>query len=163
MTDTYISEKASFTIAVVNPLITAVVETFSNMAGYRVVRKDLQQVREHHPYHQVTALIQLSGRARGSICLSVSQRTAIALVYKMTEIHETEVTSLVCDTVAEFANVIGGMAKDRLTELGLQLGLPNVVHGSKLEIWYPEDSTPMCVNFSSEIGPLMVTFGFSKS
>lgn len=162
MTQPTLSEKASLTISIVNPLITAVIETMNSMAGYKVVRKDLQPVLNHHAYHQVTALIQLSGNARGSICLSVSTRTAIALVYKMTEIKETEVSGLVCDTVAEFANVIAGMAKDRMTELGLQLGLPNVIHGSKLEIWYPEDSTPMCVNFTSEIGPLMVTFGFSS-
>lgn len=164
MSDTAtVSQEAQLTASIINPLIRSVIETFQTMAGFTVSRKDLLRLTSKHPYHPITAVIQLSGKIRGSICLSLPRRTAFALVYRMVDVQETEVTDLVCDTVAEFANVIAGSAKDSLSELGLELGLPNVVRGSDCQIWYPATATPMCANFNSEIGPMMVSFGFSAS
>jgi CheY-specific phosphatase CheX len=157
-----VASRAQLTAQIINPLIGSVMDTFERMAGVTIQRKDLQCLKGKHPYHPITAVIQLSGRARGSICLSVQRRTAFSIVYRMLEVTETDVTDLVCDTISEFVNVIAGNAKDKLTEFGLQIGLPNVVRGTDCDIWYPATSTPMCANFTSEIGPLMVVFGFSE-
>lgn len=146
---------------IMNPIISGMVDTFAQMAGFAIHRKDLSRLEAKHPYHPITAVIQMSGKIRGSICLSLPRRTAFALVSRMVDVHETEVTNLVCDTVAEFANVIAGTAKNNLLEFGLELGLPNVLQGTNCEIWYPPEAMPMCANFTSDIGPLMLTFGFS--
>lgn len=151
---------ASVTSQIVNPLIASTLDAFQMMADVKLTRGELSLLTGKTPFHPVNAVIQLSGHAKGSICVSLQRRTAFALVYRMVELQVSEVNNLVCDTVAEFANVIAGTAKDKLQDLNLELGLPNVVLGTDCQVHFPSVSTPMYVTFNSTIGPLMIAFGF---
>jgi chemotaxis protein CheX len=152
---------ASATVEIMNPIITATLQVFETMLGCAATRREIANGQDKIPWNQVTAVIGLSGRASGSICLSMPRRTAFSAVHRMVDEQVTEVNSLVCDTVGEFANVIAGKAKDTITRLNLDLGLPNVITGDAYAIQFPTRSFPMYVTFTSEIGPFLIAFGFA--
>ncbi len=155
-----LSQTATLTSQIANPIITAAVEVFETMAMVKLRKQEVALLEGRTPFYPVTAVIQLSGRARGSVCLSLQRRTAFALVHRVLGESVNEVNGIVRDTVGEFANVIAGSAKDKLEQLQMELGLPNVVSGNDCRIGFPEYATPMKVTFASELGPLMVAFGF---
>lgn len=151
---------ATLMAGIVNPIIEAAIETLDKMIDCPASRRDLCLKTAETTLFQVTAIIALNGKATGSICLSFSEQAAFGAVHRMLGMNMTEVDSLVCDAIAEFANVIAGCAKDKLGSLELSLGIPNVVRGQNMQIDFPPDSNPMCVTFDSDIGPFMLVFGF---
>lgn len=153
---------ADLTASVVNPLIQSTIDAFGAMAGVSIKKYEVGLLEGKAPFHPITAVIQLSGQARGSVCVSLQRRTAFALVYRMLETRVTEVNDLVCDTVGEFANVIAGATRNAWDELDLQLGLPNIVLGTDCQIHFPGVATPMFVTFNSEIGQVKLVFGLSS-
>lgn len=153
---------ASRTAEIVNPVIAGTLETFESMVGLTLKKVNMELLQGRYPFHEVTAVIQLSGNPRGSICLSVERRAAFALVKKMVDENVTEITPLVVDTVAEFTNVVAGCAKANLSHLDLEMGLPNVVLGTDCRIAFPSPSVPMAVHFASPLGRIMVAFAFSS-
>ncbi|MCC7422404.1 MAG: chemotaxis protein CheX [Planctomycetaceae bacterium] len=155
-----VAQLANATVRIVNPVIAATTEVFETSMGYRPTRRELGIKDKKTPYFAITAVIGLSGRVTGSICLSLPQRTAFSAVHRMVDLQCTEVNQLVCDTVGEFTNMIAGTARKALGELHLELGLPNVVTGDGHDIQFPQKSQPMYVTFNSEIGPFMLVFGF---
>lgn len=157
------SVSASRTAEIVNPIIAGTLETFESMVGLSLKRVSLELLHGRYPFHEVTAVIQMSGNPRGSICLSVERRAAFALVRKMLDECVTEVTPLVIDTVAEFANVVAGCAKMKIQHLDLEMGLPNVVEGTDCRIAFPSHSVPMAVHFASPLGRIMVAFAFTDA
>jgi chemotaxis protein CheX len=154
------SQIANVTVQIVNPVIAATTEVFDTCLGYRPTRRELGIKDKKTPYYAITAVIGISGRVTGSICLSLPQRTAFSAVHRMVDVQCTEVNQLVCDTVGEFTNMIAGTARGALGEFQLELGLPSVVTGDGHDIQFPQKSQPMFVTFNSEIGPFMLVFGF---
>lgn len=151
---------ASMTSQIVNPIISATVDTFSMMLDSTITRTGLGLKKPETSLYDITAIIGLSGKAAGSFCLSFPNATAFETVHRMVDVDVQEVTPLVCDTVGEFANVIAGSAKDKLTSLELEMGLPNIVHGPSHNVEFPSNSQPMLATFDSDVGPFMLAFGF---
>ena len=151
---------ASLTTSIVNPILQSTIETFDLMLDCKVVRKGLSIKTHDTPFFGITAVISLMGEGSGSICLSFPNTTAFEAIRRMTDLEFTEVTSMVCDAVGEFANVIAGSAKDKITQLSLELGIPTVVRGDNHLIEFPSNSQPMCIDYDSDIGPFMIAFGF---
>jgi len=151
---------ASLTSQIVNPIISATVDTFGLMLESNVTRSGLTLLKPGTSFYEITAVVGLSGKAAGSFCLSFPASTAFETVHRMLELEVDEVTPLVCDAVGEFANVIAGSAKDKLAALDLEMGLPNIVHGQNHAIEFPSNSQPMIATFESEVGNFMLAFGF---
>ncbi|MAT16377.1 MAG: chemotaxis protein CheX [Planctomyces sp.] len=151
---------ASLTSQIVNPVISATVDTFSMMLDSSITRTGLGLKRPDTSFYDITAIIGLSGKSAGSFCLSFPATTAYETVHRMLDMEVREITPLVCDTVGEFANVIAGSAKDKLASLELEMGLPNIVHGTGHNVEFPSNSQPMLATFDSEVGPFMLAFGF---
>lgn len=155
-----IAATASLTTSIVNPVLEATVDTFDMMLDCQVKKRQLSLKTHETPFMAITAVIGLTGKAVGAICLSFSQEAAFEAVRRLTDVEVTEVNGLVCDAVGEFANVIAGSAKDRIVQMEMEMGLPNVVRGTNHQIDFPSNSQPLCVIYDSDIGPFMVVFGF---
>lgn len=153
---------AGLTLKIVNPLVEAVTETFSTMLGCEVERVGLELRGEDAKMLDISALIGVSGRASGSFCLSFEADTAAGAVSRYTGMEVYPESPLVVDGVGEFTNVIIGTAKDKL-DIPLNLGIPNVVLGEDHSIAFPNESKPMRVKFQSDLGPLLVDFGFTTA
>ena len=150
---------ASLTSEIINPVISATIETFDMMLGVKLRKTSLKLVqRSELAFHPLTAVIQLSGPAHGSICLSLERRTAFTLVYKLLGESVCEMTPVVIDAAGELVNIIAGTAERSMEHLDLQLGLPSIVGGS--DISFPSGAVPMAAHFTSNIGRLIVAFAF---
>ena len=105
--------------------------------------------------YDLTALIGLSGLARGTVSLSFPNKTALELVKRMTGAEETEVTKTVIDAVAEMANIVAGSAKSKFIApdgVPIELSLPYVIRGENFKVIYPSDSNWLEIPFDSELG-----------
>ncbi len=155
--------EASLTAKIINPVLEATIETFDIMLGCAVTRKELNLKTRETPFHDITAVIGLSGTTNGTICLSLPKETAFEAVFRMLEMRPEEIDELVCDAVGEFSNVVGGTAKDKIKDPDMHLGLPNVIYGENHHVEFPTQAHPMYVKYDSDIGPFMVLFGFVAS
>jgi chemotaxis protein CheX len=151
---------AANTTLVVNPLLQATIEAFSTMLDCTVKRKSLAIKTSDTPFYGITAVIALTGKIVGTVCLSFPTATALTAVKRILDMDEDHVSPIVCDCVGEFANVIAGGAKNRLSEYDLDLGIPNIIRGESHLIEFARNSQPMAVTFDSDIGPFMLAFGF---
>ncbi|QDU79501.1 hypothetical protein Pla110_12110 [Polystyrenella longa] len=151
---------ASMTSQIVNPIISATIDTFGMMLDSTITRTGLGLKKPDTSFYDITAIIGLSGKSAGSFCLSFPATTAYETVHRMLDMEVSDITPLVCDTVGEFANVIAGSAKDKLTSMELEMGLPNIIHGPSHNVEFPSNAQPMLATFDSEVGPFMLAFGF---
>lgn len=154
------STLANLTAEIINPVILGIQESFQAMLDVSPKRTALYPKTSDISYHPISAVISLSGTASGCICLSMTHETAFNAVEILMGIRPEEIDEMVCDTVAEFANMIGGSAKNRLEHLDLDLGLPTIVRGWEHEIDFPSAATPLVATFDSSIGAFLISFGF---
>ncbi len=151
---------ASMTAAIVNPILAAAKETFTTMFSSSITRKELGLKTSDTKFYGLNAVISLTGEAVGSLCISVPDATAFEAVYRMLEIRVDKTEGLASDTIGEMANVIAGTAKNRMTQFDLDLGIPNVIRGTNVTIDFPSSASPMYVTFDTDLGELMLVFGF---
>jgi chemotaxis protein CheX len=149
----------------INPFIESVYSLCSRMLSCSVERGELGIARQRGGVGgDITALIGLSGPARGTVALSFPLPTAHAMVARLLSLSPEDVNDSVADGVAELVNIVAGSAKAKLSNGKggdvIDLGLPTVIHGGSEIIDYPSQSTWLDVPFSSELGPfsLRVTF-----
>lgn len=155
-----VTASANLTVRTAGPLVSAVIATFDTMLSSSVRRTSLDLRSENDQMLDISALIGVSGKVSGSFCLSFARPTAAAAVSRFTGLEVDPDSPLVIDGVGEFTNVIVGNAKDNI-DLALNLGIPNVVHGPEHAISFPGEAKPMRVCFESDLGPLLVDFGFT--
>lgn len=152
----------------VNPFIDSVYDLFSTMLSGKAMRGDIGLSKgDAGPRPaEVTALIGISGQARGMVSLSFPTSTALNMVNRLLSMEITEVDDTVSDAVAELVNIVAGGAKARFP-LGdgepMALSLPTVVRGSGFKVDYPSSSVWLEVPFTSDLGPfsMRVTFSFT--
>ena len=121
-------------IEYINPFIDSVHKLFSAMLGSKVEQGQIGVAKGKSVPFELTALIGLSGMARGTVT----------------------------DGVGEIVNIVAGSAKSKFTGDGspIDLSLPNVIRGDNYTIEYPSQAVWLEVPFESELGPfnLRVTF-----
>jgi len=150
--------------ALLNPFIESVHTLCSTMLKCEVQRGRPAVSSEFAPTEDITALIGLSGPARGTVALSFPAPTAHAMVGRLLQIDTTDVEENVVDGVAELVNIVAGSAKAKLHDLKtpevINLGLPTVIQGGRDVVHYPKATAWLDVPFQSDLGPfhLRVTF-----
>jgi chemotaxis protein CheX len=86
--------------------------------GATVIRLGLQVQKDPYTSDQVTAMIGVSGSLAGSVYLSMSESTALAVVGMMLGQTSTGLDELAQSGIAELVNVVAGAAGVGLSELG---------------------------------------------
>ncbi|QDT68439.1 hypothetical protein MalM25_13610 [Planctomycetes bacterium MalM25] len=150
---------ARLTGKLINPLLSSVINTFAMMLDSRVERGAVDLRNEHDAFSDVTAMIRISGGAKGLVCISFPEKTALQVVDRFLGESYKAITLETLDALGELVNMVGGAAKSKLN-MGLNIGLPNVVNDSEHQIEFPANSKPMRVHFDSDIGSFFVDFGF---
>jgi chemotaxis protein CheX len=152
----------------INPFIGGVFKLFDTMLASKVERGTLALADKDSAGGDITAIIGLSGPARGTVALIFPLATAHALVGRLLQLDEKEVDENVSDGVAELVNIVAGSAKAKLANGDrasvINLGLPTVIRGADYVVGSPKEATWLDVPFSSELGKfnLRVTFEFAK-
>ena len=97
---------ASQTAEYVNPLIAATRTVFETMLGCTPKRVKLALKDTLEPQYDLSAVIGITGRANGTIVLSLSEAAALEVLNRMLGIEVTEINADVCDAVGELTKLM---------------------------------------------------------
>ena len=155
-------------IEYINPFIESVYDLFTTMLSASISRGDVGVTKDLSDPTAITALIGMSGPARGMVSLSFPGATALKMVNRLLGTTSKVMDDSVSDAVAEIVNIVAGGAKAKFPlEDGappIDLSIPTVVRGRNYNVDYPSDAVWLEVPFTSDLGPfcLRVTFVFDK-
>lgn len=159
MKSTASHSSATLTTRIINPLLSSVSDTFEGMLDSEVQRGALELCELQSPLYDLSAVILVTGRAKGMFCLSFATETALNLTERFLGVRPNRIDDDVLDAVGEMANMISGATKSKLN-ISLNIGLPKIVRGNSSDIHFPEESRPMRLHYSSDLGPFCIDFGF---
>jgi chemotaxis protein CheX len=145
----------------INPFIRSLKNAFHTMLGCEVERGEISLKRETAPSFHISGVVGLSGRAVGTVVLSLSEEVAVKAASTMLMTDMTEVDADVIDAIGELTNMVAGAAKAELEAYELMVSLPNVITGRDHEIRFPSNVTPICVPFHTQWGDLVLEVGFA--
>ena len=146
----------------INPFVSSIVATFDTMLSCSLKRGELKLKRDYNPPHEVSGIIGLSGKAVGTVVVSLSRQVALKAASTMLMTEATELDADVVDAVGEITNMVAGAAKAELEEYQLSISLPNVILGRGHEVRFPSNVQPICLPFECEWGTLALEVGLAQ-
>jgi chemotaxis protein CheX len=142
--------------------LTSTISAFQTMLGCTLTRGTPYTKSGVQPEHEVSGIIGLSGRAQGTVVLSLTREAALNATAVLLEERPAEINGDVTDAIGELTNIIAGGAKAKLEHLALSVGLPTVITGKAHCVEFPKKVTPICIPFDSEWGVITVEIGLSE-
>jgi len=145
----------------INPFVLSVVNVFRTMVNVELTRGQPFVKTGFQPRHDISGVIGLSGKAKGTIVLCMEREMALLTTEALLgeELESTQITADVIDAVGELANMIAGGAKAKLAQFEMSVSLPSVITGKGHCIEFPSRTKPICIPFSSDAGNLDVEVG----
>jgi chemotaxis protein CheX len=145
----------------INPFIASLANAFQTMLGCEVRRGPVSLKNSSTPKFEISGIIGLSGKAIGTVVLSLSESVALKAASTMLMCETTKIDADVVDAVGELTNVVAGGAKAQLEQYSLQVSLPSVITGRDHEVRFPSDVAPVCVPFETDWGHLSLEVGLA--
>ncbi|MDR0399830.1 MAG: chemotaxis protein CheX [Treponema sp.] len=98
----------------------------------------------------ISAIIGLTGEARGAVVISMKKDIAIKVTDILTESRHSSLDDEVVDAVGEIVNIIAGNVKKNLEEsFRLIISLPTIVKGADHEVkWTHNQARSICIPFT---------------
>lgn len=143
----------------INPFVSAAVEVFSTMLGCELKRGALSLKQNFQPSHELSGIIGLSGKASGTVVVSLDRDVAISATEIMLGQRPDSINNDVIDAVGEVTNMIAGKAKAGLAHLAMNLALPTVITGHNHTIRFGSTAQTICIPYSCRWGELSVEVG----
>jgi chemotaxis protein CheX len=143
----------------INPFLESTVEVFATMVGCKLTRGALSLSTDFQPKHDVSGIIGLSGKASGTVVISLDREVALTVTEKLLGDRPTTINADVIDAVGEFANMIAGRAKTNLQHLAMNLALPTVITGKNHVIRFGSSTQTICVPYVTEWGDISLEVG----
>lgn len=140
----------------INPFVTSLKSTFQTMLECEAHRTELSVKKDNRARYDVSGVIGLTGKAVGTVVLTLSEQVALKAASTMLANEATTIDEEVLDAVGELTNMVAGGAKSQLEELQMSASLPSVVTGRDHEIHFPSDVTPLSIAFDTKWGPLAI-------
>ena len=147
----------------INPFVNAAVEVFSTMLKCELVRGPLSLNANFQPAHEVSGIIGLSGRASGTVVVSLNREVALSATEMMLGGRPSSIDSDVIDAIGEITNMIAGRAKAGLEALAMSLALPTVITGKNHTIRFGSNAQTICIPYTCPWGELSVEVGLVES
>jgi chemotaxis protein CheX len=149
-------------VAYINPFLESTLAAFETMLAWKLHRGQPYAKQDVQPEQEVSAVIGLTGKARGSVVLGLGREAAIQATEVLLLQRPPEINSDVTDTIGELVNIVAGGAKAKLERLQMRVGLPTVVTGRSHCIEFPSRVTPICIPFDSDWGAVTVEVGLTE-
>ncbi|MDR2021251.1 MAG: chemotaxis protein CheX [Treponema sp.] len=135
----------------IKPFVDVCVSVFKDFVGC--------ELAAGHPYFEnknapqdwdISAIIGLTGEARGAVVISMKTELAAKLTGLLTGSEHKELDEEVVDAVGEIVNIIAGNVKRELEEaFRLVISLPSIVKGRGHTIkWSTNLARIMCIPFT---------------
>ena len=129
----------------ISPFITAVVNVFETMLASELTFSRPFTRDSTQPSREVSGIIRLSGRAKGTVVLSLERETAICVAETLLGERPPGINADVTDAVGELTNMVSGNAKAQLEQLTLSVSLPTVITGKGHCIEFPRNTMPVVI------------------
>lgn len=134
----------------IQPFVDVCVNVFKDFIGAELIagRPYFADKTDLHEW-DVSAIIGLTGEARGALVISMKTGLACNLTGMLTGAKHTGMDDEVVDAIGEIINIIAGNAKRGLEEsFRLVISLPTIVRGAGHTIQWPNDQARiMCIPF----------------
>ncbi len=113
----------------------------------------------------VSGVIGLIGEVSGTVSITFTQESALAIVSRITGGEFGELNEELQDAVGEIVNVISGQAKQKLEKLGwslLKSAIPTVITGKNHTIMHITTFPIIAIPFTIDDGEFTVEVCFEK-
>ena len=142
----------------INPFIDATLNVLGTMASTRARAGKPYIKKDKVARGDVTGVIGLTGEAKGTISVSFTEKSILAIVSNMFKEEMKELNEEVKDAVGEITNMISGVARKRLEELGrsLKAAIPTVIMGKNHSISHITTSPVIAIPFSTDNGDFTI-------
>lgn len=134
----------------IQPFVDVCESVFKDFIGTELVteRPYFSDKNEPHDW-DVSAVIGLTGEARGAVVISMKRSLALKLTNVLTGTTHADLDDEVVDAIGEIINIIAGNAKRGLEEsFRLVISLPTIVRGQGHAILWPnEQARIICIPF----------------
>jgi chemotaxis protein CheX len=147
----------------INPFVSAAVDVFSTMLQCQLVRGELSLNVNFQPAHDISGIIGLSGKASGTVIVSVDREVALSATEKMLGERPSDINTDVIDAIGEVTNMIAGRAKVGLAQLQMSLALPTVITGTNHTIRFGSNAQTICIPYTCPWGKLSVEVGMVEA
>ena len=136
-----------------NPFVAATINTCQTMLNLKVEKGALTIKKSATTESEVTSVIGLSGKLRGSIVMGYSKPVAGAMVQRFLGSVELPSDAEICDGIGELCNIVAGSAKAEMNKLKMELSIsvPNVILGRGMHVMSNPSYPTLVVPFLSEI------------
>jgi chemotaxis protein CheX len=138
----------------INPFLSSTTHVFSKMLSCPLKRGEIYLKDRTQPTYEVSGIIGLSGKALGTVVLSLSREVALQAAEHVLQNHFETINADVVDLIGELTNMIAGSAKAQLEQYEMSVSLPNVITGKNHIVQFPSNVVPICVPFDSPWGPI---------
>lgn len=135
----------------IQPFIKVCKNVFKDFVGQKIEAKmPYFMEKDTTAEWDISAIIGLTGEARGAVVISMKQDLAIKLTTILTGLEYTKFDDDVVDAVGEIINIITGNVKQDLEEsFRLVISLPTIVTGKGHSINWPDSQTRIiCIPFT---------------
>jgi len=153
---------APVNVEFINPFLTSAITVFRTMADCELKRGKPYLADGAQPTHEISGVIGLSGKAIGTVVLSLGEPVALKVAAAMLGEVQPEMNGDVFDAIGELTNMIAGSAKAQLEHLEMSVSLPSVIMGRNHRVAFPGDIQPVAIPFESEWGPVCVEVGLRE-
>jgi len=143
----------------IDPFLVSTISAFDTMLKCALTRGTPYVKTGAQPEHEVSGVIGLSGKARGTVVLSLSCEAALKATAVLLQEHPMEINADVADAVGELTNIIAGDTKAKLEHLQMSVSLPAVITGKCHCVEFPKKVTPISIPFESAWGRITVEVG----
>lgn len=150
-------------VRIINPFLEAAVHVLKTMTDIEALPGKPFLKKDKHALGDVSAIIGISGDARGSMALTFTASCIKEVVSRLLKVAVHEIDDDVQDAVGELTNMICGDARGRLGEEGfsLQAGIPTIVTGKDHSIKHINDGPYLGIPFETPFGAFVVEVAFS--
>ena len=146
----------------INPFVSSIINVFKIMLDCDLCRGALALKTSSQPSHEISGIIGLSGKAKGTVVLSLDREAALQAAAHLLGERPADINAEVTDAIGELTNMIAGQAKAQLEHLAMSISLPTVITGTGHHIDFPSHATPITVPFTSAWGDVILEVGLCE-
>ncbi|MDR2193803.1 MAG: chemotaxis protein CheX [Treponema sp.] len=134
----------------IKPFVDVCVNVFKNFINEDITAKTPYfSEKDTIVGNDISAVIGITGEARGAVIISMQQKLAIKLTDLLTGSPHTKMDDDVVDVIGEIVNIIAGNAKQGLEEsMKMIISLPTIIQGNgHVIVWPGNHARILCIPF----------------
>lgn len=151
-------------VRMINPFIEATLHVLETIAFIKAEGGRPYLKKDQVAKGDVSGIIGLTGDVKGTISVSFTEESILAIVSNMFGEKMNSLNEEVKDAVGEISNMISGQARQKLEELGrnLKAAIPTVIIGKNHSITHITDEKIIAIPFTSDFGGFTIEVCFEK-